>query len=129
MKTRNLQLRKTLGRMATPEIRKELDTLPSPDTHNLNGHEAYALPAELRLLSMLNTLKMEPQAYRDTSEQVVDLQKVIEEVAMRDPYFVAQCVIYSRCLGEGMRTVNHIAAALLTPYLRGTEWGKRFFSS
>ena len=112
MKIRNLQLKKVLGRMGTPEIKKELDTLPSPDTRNLNGHEAYSLPAELQLLSMLNTLKLEPQAYKNTSEQIVDLQKVIEEVAMKNPYFVAQCIVYSRCLGEGLRTVNHIAAAL-----------------
>lgn len=129
MKARNLNLKKTLGRMSTPEIRKELDNLPAPDAQNLSGHEAYALPEEIQLLSMLNTLKMEPQFYQGTNDQVKRLQDLIEKVAMRDPYFVAQCIVYSRCVGEGMRTVNHIAAALLTPYLRGQEWGKRFFSS
>lgn len=115
--------------MSTPEIRKELDNLPAPDAQNLCGHEAYALPEEIQLLSMLNTLKMEPQFYQGTNDQVKRLQDLIEKVAMRDPYFAAQCIVYSRCVGEGMRTVNHIAAALLTPYLRGQEWGKRFFSS
>lgn len=129
MKARNLNLKKTLGRMSTPEIRKELDNLPAPDAQNLSGHEAYALPEEIQLLSMLNTLKMEPQFYQSTNDQVKRLQDLIEKVAMRDPYFAAQCIVYSRCVGEGMRTVNHIAAALLTPYLRGQEWGKRFFSS
>lgn len=129
MKARNLNLKKTLGRMSTPEIRKELDNLPAPDAQNLSGHEAYALPEEIQLLSMLNTLKMEPQFYQGTNDQVKRLQDLIEKVAMRDPYFAAQCIVYSRCVGEGMRTVNHIAAALLTPYLRGQEWGKRFFSS
>lgn len=129
MKARNLNLKKTLGRMSTPEIRKELDNLPAPDARNLCGHEAYALPEELQLLAMLNTLKMEPQFYQGTSDQVKRLQDLIEKVAMRDPYFAAQCIVYSRCVGEGMRTVNHIAAALLTPYLRGQEWGKRFFSN
>ena len=129
MKARNLNLKKTLGRMSTPEIRKELDNLPAPDAQNLCGHEAYALPEEIQLLSMLNTLKMEPQFYQGTNDQVKRLQDLIEKVAMRDPYFAAQCIVYSRCVGEGMRTVNHIAAALLTPYLRGQEWGKRFFSS
>ena len=129
MKARNLNLKKTLGRMSTPEIRKELDNLPAPDARNLCGHEAYALPEELQLLAMLNTLKMEPQFYQGTSDQVKRLQDLIEKVAMRDPYFAAQCIVYSRCVGEGMRTVNHIAAALLTPFLRGREWGKRFFSS
>lgn len=115
--------------MSTPEIRKELDNLPAPDARNLCGHEAYALPEELQLLAMLNTLKMEPQFYQGTSDQVKRLQDLIEKVAMRDPYFAAQCIVYSRCVGEGMRTVNHIAAALLTPFLRGQEWGKRFFSN
>lgn len=130
MNTRNLPLRKTLGRMATPEIRKELDNLPSPDARNLEGHEAYALPDELQLLAMLNTLKMEPQFYQGVSEQIERLQELIVKVASRDPYFVAQCIVYSRCVRpEGMRTVNHVAAALLTPFLRGCDWGKRFFST
>lgn len=129
MKARNLNLKKALGRMSTPEIRKELDNLPAPDARNLCGHEAYALPEEIQLLAMLNTLKMEPQFYQDTLDQVKRLQDLIEKVAMQDPYFAAQCIVYSRCVGEGMRTVNHVAAALLTPYLRGQEWGKRFFSN
>ncbi len=128
MNTRNLELQKALGRMSTPEIRKELNNISSPDTTNLSGHEAYSIPEELQLLSMLNTLKMEPQYYQSTSEQLERLQELIEKVGTVDPYFVAQAIVYSRCLGEGMRTVNHVAAALLTPYLRGQEWGKRFFS-
>lgn len=130
MNTRNLNLKKTLGRMATPEIRKELNNIPAPNAKNLNGHEAYALSDELQLLSMLNTLKMEPQYYQGTSEQLRRLQELIATVAEKDPYLVAQMIVYSRCLRpEGMRTVNHVAAALLTPFLRGTDWGKRFFSN
>ena len=128
MKTRNLNLKKALGRMITPAIQNELVNLPNPDAKNLNGHDAYAIPEELQLLSMLNTLKMEPQAYRETSEQLMALQNLIATLGSKDPYFVAQAIVYSRCMRDGMRTVNHIAAALLTPYLRGQEWGKRFFS-
>ena len=129
MNVRNLNLKKALGRMTTPEIKKELDNLPSPDACNKEGHEAYSVSEELQLLSMLNTLKMEPQYYSGTSEQLERLQNLVTSVASHDPYFAAQCIVYSRCKGEGMRTVNHVAAALLTPYLRGHEWGKRFFSS
>lgn len=129
MNVRNLNLKKALGRMTTPEIKKELDNLPSPNTYNKEGHEAYSVSEELQLLSMLNTLKMEPQYYSGTSEQLERLQNLVTSVASHDPYFAAQCIVYSRCKGEGMRTVNHVAAALLTPYLRGHEWGKRFFSS
>ena len=67
MNVRNLNLKKALGRMTTPEIKKELDNLPSPDTCNKEGHEAYSVSEELQLLSMLNTLKMEPQYYSGTS--------------------------------------------------------------
>ncbi len=129
MKARNLALKQTLGRMSTPEICKELANLPKSDTHNLCGNEAYSLPEKLHLLSMLNTLKMEPQYYLGTSEQLTKLQKLVENIAIQDPYFVAQAIVYSRCMGEGMRTVNHVAAAMLTPYLRGQKWGKRFFSA
>lgn len=124
MKTRNLELKKVLGRMNSPKIQKEVNNIPAPDTTNLCGHEAYSLSDELQLLSMLNTLKMEPQFYRETSEQIEKLQELVSKL---DPYFVAQAIVYSRCIGDGMRTVNHIAAALLVPYLRGQEWGKRFF--
>lgn len=129
MKARNLQLKKVLGRMSTPEIRKELDNLPAPDARNICGHEAYALPDELQLLSVLNTWKMEPQFYQGTPDQIKRLQELIESIASRDPYFVAQAIVYSRCMRDGMRTVNQVAAALLTPFLRGEEWGKRFFSA
>ena len=52
MKVRNLQLKEALGRMTTPEIQKELDNIPAPDTTNVCGHEAYAIEDELRLLSI-----------------------------------------------------------------------------
>ena len=51
--------------MTTPEIQKELDNIPAPDTTNVCGHEAYAIEDELRLLSILNTLKLEPQFYKN----------------------------------------------------------------
>ena len=106
---------------------KRLKDIPSinPDTTNVCGHPAYSLSDELRLLSMLNTLKMENQYYKLPIEQVEELQQLISRL---NPYFVAQAIVYSRCLGEGMRTVNHIAAALLIPYLRGHKWAKGLFN-
>jgi hypothetical protein len=53
-----------------------------------------------------------------------DLRNLIERL---DPYFVAQAIVYSRCMGEGMRSINHLAAALVAPFVKGTEWGKRFY--
>ena len=122
MNTRNLNLKNVLGKASESKI-----NLPNPDTANLEGHAAYSIEPGLQLLSMLNTLKMEPQYYQETSDQLIRLQELITELGSKDPYFVAQAIVYSRCIGSGMRTVNHVAAALLTPFLRGQEWGKRFF--
>ena len=71
MNVRNLNLKKALGRMTTPEIKKELDNLPSPNTCNKEGHEAYSVSEELQLLSMLNTLKMEHQKLQEQSIQLL----------------------------------------------------------
>lgn len=106
----------------------ESSAIPEPDTVNRQGFEAYSLSDEVRLVSMLNTLKLEPQYYRSESETMKELKKLIDRIASHDPYFVAQAIVWSRCKGEGMRSINHLAAALLAPYLAGTEWGKRFYS-
>ena len=73
---------------------------------------------------MLNTLKIQNQFYRSEDETMVELRDLIERL---DPYFVAQAVVYSRCMGEGMRSINHLAAALVAPFVKGEEWGKRFY--
>ena len=117
MKVRNLQLKEALGRMTTPEIQKELDNIPAPDTTNVCGHEAYSLDDELRLIAMLNTLKLEPQFYRSENDTMRELRDLIEKIGLKDPYFVAQAIVYSRCVGEGMRSINHLAAALVAPFI------------
>ena len=128
MKDRNAQLKKNLGKIPTKKVIKEVHNVPNPDAKNRQGHVAYALPEELRLLTMLNTLKLEPQFYRTEDETMVELRNLIEKLAIRNPYFVAQCIVWSRCCGEGMRSINHLAAALLAPFASGTNWGKRFYS-
>ena len=56
------------------------------------------------------------------------LRDLIEKIGMKDPYFVAQAIAWSRNQGEGMRSINHLAAALLAPFASGEEWAKRFYS-
>ena len=51
MNVRNLNLKKALGRMTTPEIKKELDNLPSPNTYNKGGHEAYSVSESFHFLA------------------------------------------------------------------------------
>lgn len=126
---RNAQLKATIGRIPAKEVIKEVANMPEYDTVNCQGHAAYSVPEQLQLLSMLNTLKVEPQYYRSENELIRELRDLIFKLASVDPYFVAQAIVWSRCCGEGMRTINHLAAALLAPFAAGTEWGKRFYSS
>lgn len=127
MKDRNAQLKATLGTMAPKERVVEVMNIKKEDAVNRQGFNAYSLDDKLRLITMLNTLKLQPQFYRTETEQMLELRDLIERIAVKDAYFVAQAIVYSRCVGEGMRSVNHLAAALLAPYVSGQEWSKRFY--
>lgn len=126
-KNRNEQLKSALGSMAPVERVKEAASIPDYNTKNKQGYDAYKIEDELRLISMLNTLKLEPQFYRSENQTMRELRDLIEKIALKDPYFVAQCIVYSRCVAEGMRSINHLAAALLAPFISGQEWSKRFY--
>ena len=129
MKSRNAQLQATLGAIAPKERIVAANSVPKEDTVNLQGYAAYALPDELRLVSMLNTLKLQSQFYKSDNDQMKELRDLIEKIGLRDPKFVAQAIVYSRCLGEGMRSINHLAAALVAPFISGQEYAKRFFGA
>lgn len=126
-KNRNEQLKSALGSMAPVERVKEAASIPDYNTKNKQGYDAYKIEDELRLISMLNTLKLEPQFYRSENQTMRELRDLIEKIALKDPYFVAQCIVYSRCVAEGMRSINHLAAALLAPFISGQDWAKRFY--
>lgn len=128
MKERNSQLKSALGAMATKERVKEIASIPSPNTKNRCGAPAYSLADELKLISMLNTLKITDQYYRLANTQMVELRDLIEKIGLKNPYFLAQCIVYSRCKGEGMRTINHLAATLAAPFVAGQPWAKAFYS-
>ena len=127
MKERNTQLKNALGAMASKETVKAVAAIPKENIKNRQGCAAYSLSDELRLISMLNTIKLEPQFYRSENQTMRELRDLIERIGLKDPYFVAQAIVYSRCLGEGMRSVNHLAAALLAPFISGKEYAKRFY--
>lgn len=128
MKERNEQLKAALGAMAPVERIMEANAIPTPDTTNIQGYQAYSLDDELRLLAMLNTIKLEPQFYRDENQTMIELRDLIERIGLKDPYFVCQAIKYSRCMRDGMRSINHLAAALVAPFITGKEYAKRFYS-
>ena len=127
MKDRNAQLKSALGAIPPKERIVEANSIPVEDTVNRQGYSAYSLEDELRLLAMLNTIKLEPQYYRSESETMQELRDLVERLGLKDPYFVAQAIVYSRCMRDGMRSINHLAAALLAPFISGKEFAKRFY--
>lgn len=130
MRARNEQLKNTLGAMAPKERIVEANNIPQEDTVNRQGYKAYSLSDEIRLVAMLNTCKLESQYYRSENETLRELRDLIERLCVNgDAYFVCQAIVWSRCLGEGMRDVNNIAAALVAPFISGMDYAKRFYAA
>ena len=102
--------------------------IPTPDTTNQQGYSAYSQDKWLTLLTMLNTLKFEPQYYRSQTQTLKELQTLIDNCAKEDLYLTCQCIVYSRCLGEGMRTISHASSVFIAPYISGQEYSKRFYN-
>lgn len=125
----NQLLKQSLKSIPTKERIVETVNMPEPDTTNKCSAPVYSLPDELRLLAMLNTIKLEgDQYYRSESEIMKELRDLVEKIAMHNPYYVAQMIVWSRCKGEGMRSICHLAATLLAPFISGQGWGRRFYS-
>ena len=101
--------------------------IPKPDATNQQGLPAYSQDKWLTLLTMLNTLKFEPQYYRSQTQTLKELQTLIDQCAKEDLYLTCQCIVYSRCLGEGMRTISHASSVFIAPYISGQEYSKRFY--
>ena len=127
-KFRNQKLRDELATITPNPKAVEAMKIPKPTVTNRQGHAAYAVDSWLRLLTMLNTLKLESQFYRSENETMKELKTLVDKCAKEDPYLVAQCIVYSRCVGEGMRSVNHLAASYLAPHCAGLDWARRFYS-
>lgn len=126
----NSKLAEVLDKQTSSEQMKAAAKIPEYDTKNIQGFNAYSIDDVKRLISMLNTCKLEPQFYRSESDTMKELQDLVEKLASKDPLFVSQIIRFSRCheKGAGMRSINQVAAALLVPFLRGTDWGEKFFS-
>jgi len=127
-KFRNANLRQRMDNMQPDEKVVTANAIPKPNTVNRSGGKAYKLDKWLRLITMLNTLKLQNQYYRSENSTMKELKSLVAQCAVEDPYLVAQCIVYSRCLGEGMRSINHLAGSYLAPYLAGQDWAKRFYS-
>jgi len=123
----NSKLASIIGEKKPKQELVEAKAIPKPDAKNQQGLPAYTQDMWLKLLTMLNTLKLQPQYYRTEQKTLKELQDLIKLCATQDLYFTCQCIVYSRCLGEGMRTISHAAAVFVAPYISGQEYSKRFY--
>ena len=123
----NSKLANALGEKKPKQNLVAANNVPVQDTTNQQGLPAYSQDKWLKLLTMLNTLKLQPQYYRNEKKALQELQAFIKECATEDLYFTCQCIVYSRCLGEGMRTISHAASVFIAPYISGQEYSKRFY--
>lgn len=108
---------------------QEYLNIPEEDGKNRQGYNAYILKDELRLISILNTCDLSDQCYRTSSELLEELRDLIDRIAIKDPYFVCQAIVYSRCIGAGKRDINNFASAIIAPYIIGEEYAKRFYGA
>ena len=127
MSKTNSKLASVIGSKQSKPNLVNAKNIPTPDTTNQQGLPAYSQDKWLTLLTMLNTLKLEPQYYRSVTNTLKELQTLIDQCAKEDLYLTCQCIVYSRCIGEGMRTISHASSVFIAPYISGQEYSKRFY--
>lgn len=114
---RNQSLKSKLSSLEVKPQLRAANSIPKPDTKNIQGYEAYKLDDWSRLISMLTTLKVQDQFYKTASAQLTELKTVLDRCAKQDALLVAKCIVWARCMSDGMRTISHVATALLIPHL------------
>lgn len=128
MSKTNTKLASTIGTLKTKPALVASKAIPKPDTTNISGHSAYTQEKWRKLLIILNTSKLQSQYYRSESETLKDLHALIADCAEENLYLTCQCIVYSRCVGEGLRTISHAASVFISSHLAGAEFSKRFYS-
>ena len=92
-------------------------------TENLAGGEAFSQSPETELASILLTSFAQDQFYRSANQTFDKIKELLPKV---DKEFAAKAAIYAR--NEfGMRSITHVLASELAPYIAGKEWNKRFY--
>lgn len=94
-------------------------------TTNLAGGAAFAESPKTELISLLATSFGDDKFYRSATDTY---QKLKDLIATNDPLFCAKALVYARH-ELGMRTITHVGAAELAPYISGTDWAKRFYTA
>ena len=94
-------------------------------TVNKEGGEAYIQSSELELVSVLLTSFANDTFYEKAEDKFDRLKDLVGQV---DPLFAAKAAIYAR-KQFGMRSITHVLAGELAPYISGELWAKNFYTA
>lgn len=92
---------------------------------NFESAPAYSENANLELISLLLTSFAQDQFYRKADNTTTRLRELLKKV---HPLFAAQAAVYARTQ-FGMRSITHILAAELAPYLAGKDYAVSFYNN
>ncbi len=90
------------------------------------GGAGYTQAPEKELVGLLST-GIQNNFYEKEGEREKRLKALISTIAKKNPTFAAKALIYARSV-FGQRTVTHIGAVDLIPFLSGDPLGKKFFT-
>jgi hypothetical protein len=94
-------------------------------TINRAGGQAFVQDPKIALVSVLLTSFVQDQYYRSTPDTLSEVRSLMEKV---DALFAAKAAVFAR--NEfGMRSISHIVAAEIAPYLSGKSWAKEFYKA
>lgn len=86
-----------------------------PNTTNHEGVAAHSQTPELELISILLTSFAQDQFYRSAGQTFDRLRELLKRV---DPAFAHKAAVYARRV-IGMRSITHVLASELAPYISG----------
>src|SRR5690606_18366430 len=89
------------------------------------GGVGFQQSPEIALLGILAT-GIDKTFFEGSDDREKRLVELVDQVAAKDKYFAAQCIVYARTV-YGQRTVTHRAAVALAKHISGEPWAKRFF--
>ncbi len=104
-------------RISNPEVKPVI-------THQ--GGQGYTQKSEKELVGLLAT-GLSNTYYERETERETRFKSVLNTVASKNALFAAKALVYARTI-FGQRSVTHVGAIELLPYLTGTELAKRFYS-
>ncbi len=106
--------------MARFNVKKARQTI-----FNRAGGQAFEQSAKMKLASLLITSFAQDQYYRSAKQSFDELETLLTQV---DTEFAAKAAVYAR-REMGMRSITHVLAAKLAPFLTGKEWAKAFYNA